>query len=370
MSGPPSVFSVAQRGRRRSEAGGRWVVIGIALLLLAGFDQLARRYGSRYGLPGGSAAWIWTTDSPREVVPRAFYLLKDFDLDSVPNQARLLVGGDAEYVLFLNGFRVGANAYHPGALLDFYQVAALLRPGGNRFVAELRSSQGVGGFFLHLDSGEGGDALVETDRSWLVVREMQTGLVAGWWSPQNTGVPRSWARPPTARWGSALPGPERPIFPPLDRPFLPLAATAVERPGDADGAAAGGYRPFRFDLGSEAVGYLRVRFEQPTPAPALLFVGSRPPEPSAELAAVSVLLPTGARLWRDAELRRLRYVTLVSRDAVASVELIPVEPAQASRLASQPIPQRGVFGIRAFPRLTPLELEIRAGLGASGKDPS
>src|SRR5436305_12000552 len=84
-------------------------------------------------LPTGAAEWIWAPLG-RTVEPLAFYAARDFDLAAPPAAARLLAAADEEYVLYLNGRRVGSGGTPAGArpLLDAYEVAPLLRRGANR----------------------------------------------------------------------------------------------------------------------------------------------------------------------------------------------------------------------------------------------
>src|SRR4029077_11094756 len=104
------------------------------------------------------AQWIWSGRERNAQGPSAFYALRDFTLDMPPARARLLVTADEEYVLYLNGKRVGAGGYRAGAGLDVYDAGPLLLPGGNRLIAELRSNHGGGGFLLSL-AGDAGTPL-------------------------------------------------------------------------------------------------------------------------------------------------------------------------------------------------------------------
>ena len=243
------------------------------------------------GGPGGpSGEWIWLAHDRRQPQPLAFYVARDFDLAAPPPRARLLALGDPEYVLYLNGKRVGAGGWRPGARLDAYEVGALLRPGGNRLLAELRSPDGAGGFLASLVDAASGRALVSTDGTWRAFRRHRLGLLRGWlpvapWaSPlgareragaaartampsassgsagssesagsaggsESTGIVGiagsaggdtaataaeaapgepafSWGRPPIGRWGRVAPGWRRPLFSELTGGRRPLAAAS------------------------------------------------------------------------------------------------------------------------------------------------
>ncbi|MBV8202147.1 MAG: hypothetical protein JOZ15_16125, partial [Acidobacteria bacterium] len=121
---------------------------------------------ARLGGTIGQAQWIWVAHDRRQAQPVAFYAARDFQLAPPPARARLLALGDQEYILYLNGKRVGAGGWRPGARLDAYEVGALLRPGGNRLLAELRSDDGGGGFLASLVDEESGRMLVGTDGAW------------------------------------------------------------------------------------------------------------------------------------------------------------------------------------------------------------
>src|SRR6476659_5880738 len=124
---------------------------------------------ARLFYPTGAAEWIWTPLNRHATLPVAFLAVRDFDLDEPPAAARLLAAGDEEYVLYLNGKLVGAGAHAPGvpgAPLDVYEVGPLLRPGGNRLVAELRSARGAGGFLARLEESASGRTIVASDRRW------------------------------------------------------------------------------------------------------------------------------------------------------------------------------------------------------------
>jgi len=346
------------------------LVLGVALLALGTRAFAALR--ARLVLPTGSAQWIWVARDRTDRSPTAFYAVRDFDLDSPPDRARLLAVADPEYVLSLNGKRIGAGQYQAGAgepvaKLDVYEVGDLLQPGGNRLVAELRSDRGAGGFLAVLQDDRG-HILVRTDGEWRIVKRHHFGLLRGW---LPLGPPLgsryglesepafSWGLPPTGRWGRPVAGPVKPRLLELlqDRPAAAAQTVAPRIPALPAGAAR---HMVLFDWGREVAGYLT--FQMPAGEglkTALLFVGNHPPDPLQETPNGAVLAMTGRRSWMDARARRFRYV-LVIGDRPLAARVLPVDPKQAAGLFDETSRQQalGVFGIEPPPLRTPVQDEI------------
>jgi hypothetical protein len=396
----------APRSRRR------WVVwlaaafvavVGLTLAIRGG-RWAVRRWG---GLTGG-AQWIWVAHDRHLAQPLAFYAARDFWLEAPPERARLLALGDEQYVLYLNGKRVGAGGWRPGSRLDEYEVGALLRTGGNRLLAELRSADGGGGFLASLTDEASGRTLVATDGDWRTYLRHRLGLVRGWlpvdpfdpaaaarhsqsWtSAAGPGeLAFSWGRPPIGRWGRVTPGWPRPLFAELTggRRPLPAASESFYRP-PPETRKAGDDSMVLFDWGREVTGYLALEpgyepgmdsdLVQPPPdrqREALFWIGDTPPQPAGtgvEPSGAVVLMP-GAREWLDARLRRFRYALVIGIPRPLAARVYTVDPAVAVRFrleidegagaappGREPGPERGgVFGLAA-PRLrSPVEDEIR-----------
>lgn len=333
----------------------RWLALAAAALAVAGIDQALHPWLARRGAALGPAAWIWSRDSTREVAPRAFYLAKDFELESAPVAATLAVQGDEEYVLYLNGRRLGSNAYADGAPLDRYEVGELLVAGGNRLLAELRSSRGVGGFLLRLEAGPGGPALVVSDASWRVMRTLEPGLVAGWLHLEGGEPPEVWGVPPVGRWGRPTVGPPRPVPPPLLGRETRVPATVQKTLGGPGGAI----QATLFDWGEARSGYLTLALPLGGLPPGLLFVGNAPPDPELQDADGFVLAPPGAATWRDSVPRRFRYALVLGARAPAAAWVDPLAAESLASLRTTPPAARGVFGLAAPPRRPWLEAEIR-----------
>jgi hypothetical protein len=338
------------------------VVLGTAALALVtrALPALtARMFSDTRG-----AQWIWEPRSRTDQSPTAFYAVRDFELGTPPARARLLVTADEEYVLALNGKRIGAGSFGPGPRLDAYEVGPLLLPGGNRLLVELRSGRGTGGFLASLVDGNG-EPIVRTDASWRIFRRHEPGLARGW-LPAGGGEPALvWGYPPIGRWGWPKAGREKPLFPELTRRpapgrAVPLPPTSEEIPGAALRNAGA-----LFDFGGEVTGYLDVEWERasdPERRAALLFTGlDTPPDPLAGPPAEGIVVLPGKRRWLDARARRFRYALIVGKDRPDAVRVLPLDPAAAAR-AGLPEPaekaEAGVFGVDPPPLRTPVEDEV------------
>lgn len=338
----------------------RWGAIALTTSLVVLTLALAARAlpGTRArGLPTATAQWIWKDLDWDDHQPAAFYMVRDFDLAAPPASARLLVTADEEYVLTLNGRRIGAGVFQPGALLDVYETGPLLVPGANRLMVEVRSARGAGGLLASLVDGEG-RMLVGTDERWRIFSGYELGLARGW-LPLDRGVPvYSWGLPPMGRWG-------RPQVGSLKAPFGEIlgapvpAASAVPRPpvlpapaGRPPGS------PVLYDWGREVTGYLSLDLAPAADmAKALLFTGDSPPDPLRSGPAGSILIAPGEQQWLDARPRRFRYALILGLERPASLKVLPVPET----LAVPPLParnERGVLGIVPPPLRTPVEDEV------------
>jgi len=93
--------------------------------------------------PPGSGVDLEAVGARRELA-RAFYLLRDFTLDPPPAAGRLLVSADEEYILYLNGRRIGSGRYavgpSGGGPARPLRGGAASRAGGQPAVAEVRAA--------------------------------------------------------------------------------------------------------------------------------------------------------------------------------------------------------------------------------------
>jgi hypothetical protein len=330
----------------------RALLVTLAVLLLALATRALPVMRARSS-PAGEAQWIWKPIGRRDYQPAAFYAIRDFDLASPPARARLVATADEEYILTLNGKRIAAGAYEPGAPLDVYEVGPLLLTGGNRLVAELRSSRGAGGFLAYLEDEATGRQLLATDERWRIFPRHRLGLVRGW-LPIGNGKPAfCWGQPPLGRWGNPRPGRPQPLL--ARGPLLPALAARPQTLalGSAAEKARPPGSPILYDWGREVAG--RLALDLPPGkrlGVALLFTGAAPPDPLADEPSGSVLIQPGRHDWLDARPRRFRYALLVglTRPAAAAVLPAPARPV--------PKPAAGVFGLAGPPLVTPVEDEV------------
>lgn len=337
------------------------------------------RVRARLMVPTGAAEWIWESRHRLDLSPAAFYAVHDFQLDVVPSRARLLVTGDEEYILFLNGQRVGAGAWRAGEQLDAHEVGPLLQPGTNRLMAELRSSRGAGGFLLSLEDGDGRQ-LAWTDRSWRLFRNHSTGLLQGWLPLEGDGSPESepafsWGFPPVGSWRTPPVGPTRPPFFEMTgaRPVSPATASEMAafrrnnrkiqklREGPKQSESPVKNPPRRlFDWGREVTGYVSLDVTTSTRIQAgLLYLSSAaPPDPQRDPAATVLVLP-GKRGWTSALPGRFRYALFVGIERPQAARVQPLaDPKLFTTLRGAAPDGSGVFGIDPPELRTPIENEI------------
>jgi hypothetical protein len=353
----------------------RWavpVLVIAGVLLLAAADRVLRIVLAKASLPTGAAQWIWEPRDHRDLSPAAFYAVRDFTLDAPPARARLLVGGDPEYILYLNGQRVGTGGWSPGEPLDVWEAGPLLQPGANRLLAEVRSDDGSGGFLLSLQDEAGGRQLVRSDESWRVFREHQLGVLRGWLPLRGPFSPPSvaascWGEPPMGRWGRPRLGPVRPLLADLSTGRPVSAASSVLLPALDHVPAERPHPPLRlFDWGRQVTGYLLLDVDPSTvQVKGLLYTGDAPPQPGDQRPAAGIVLMAGRRTWMDARPRRFRYALVVGLGGAESARVQEVDPAVdpvvAAGIVAPPAGadgERGVLGIVPPPLRTPVEDEV------------
>ena len=337
------------------------LLVALIVLLLALLARTLPRARAAASLPTKDAQWIWKPLDRKDHYPTVFYAVRDFALESAPERARLLVTADEEYVLTLNGKRIGAGAYEPGAPLDAYEVGSLLIQGGNRLLVELRSGHGVGGLLLSLQDAATGRQLVASDERWRLFLHHQLGLVRGW-LPIGGGQPAyCWGYPPMGRWGRQSKAAPKPLLTQNVQPPLPAlsALPLTVDLGSAERSRPPG-SPVLYDWGREVEGYLTLDLPPAREAGvALLFTGDEPPDPLRAEPSGSVLVLPGQRDWMDARPRRFRYAVLVGLVRPAAAAVLPV-PAGRVRAAhpTNPPGLKKVFGIAGPPLRTPVEDEV------------
>lgn len=353
-----------------------FVLAFVVICLLAWADRTIADRAARRASPTGGADWIWQDRYHRDVSPTAFYAARDFTLDAVPARARLLAAADEEYLLTLNNRPVGRGGSPHQGRLDAYEVGPLLQEGGNRLVAELRSSRGQGGFLLYLQDPATGKELMGSGAKWRLFDHALFGLERGWQPLDEGAEPRVWGGPPIGRWGQLAPPVERQTewVPPPSLPSsfgangpggsglepegpTPPAVTSLDLPLIVGGTPVKGAGTL-VDFGQEVSGVLRL--EMPPAADlgvALLYFGSGAvPDMFAARPDGAVLVVPGKISWEDAHARRFRYALLVGLGRPVSVRLLPGKPS------STDVEKRengsGVFGVRPPPSRTPVEDEV------------
>jgi hypothetical protein len=358
---------------------GAWFRISLLLLLgvllLALGSRIVPAMAARMTTPTGGAEWIWMDRSRTDLSPAAFYAVRDFFLDAAPARARLLILADPEYVLTLNGKRIGAGRYQqkyqPGepARLDVYELGDLLVAGGNRLLVELRSDRGAGGLLAALQDGAG-RTLVCTDGDWRIVQRHNFGLIRGLvpLGPDDDmdSLPVfSWGPPPTGRWGRPEVGPVLPRLADLMRGTPAAASRLPSAPIPGLPATSAQYVAL-FDWGREVTGYLSLQMPPGDGLKkALLFTGEQPPDPLRDRPAGAVLTVNGRRSWMDAQARRFRYALVIGDRPAGAVtaRIFPVDPKLAAgrviaSVAGGGRKIEGVFGLEPPPLRTPLQDEI------------
>ena len=357
---PRRPFS-ALSGRRWWRA---WLALTAGVLLLAVAVRALPAVRARSGgLPTGEAQWIWKAMDRKDRYPTVFYAVRDFDLESPPSRARLLIAADEEYVVTLNGKRVAAGSYlrrGSGTLLDVYEAGPLLRAGGNRLVVELRSGRGTGGLLAALQDGATGEPLLVSDESWRIFPKHELGLVRGWLPVgEGHGEPAfCWGNPPLGRWGRPRVGPPAPLLP--RAPLVPAVsvrplALAAGEAGPPPGS------PVLYDWGREVEGHLTLDVPpSKDPGTGLLFMGTEPPDPRRAPLTAPILVLPGRHDWMDALPRRFRYAVVVGMAPPATAGGAggaSVLPAPARPRSEDPEEMK-VFGVEGPPLRTPVEDEV------------
>ncbi|MEM9598325.1 MAG: hypothetical protein AAGD06_28935, partial [Acidobacteriota bacterium] len=223
----------------------------------------------------------------------------------------------------------------------------------------LRSARGAGGFLARLRFGavDGPEAPAGEDPgSWTILRRHSQALASGWLRlDQLEGeAPQSWRAPPTGRWRPAATLAAGPEDPPTFRPPPIHRPVRVRHPSPGsdwvliDSSAprlpALGSQSL-FDFGREVEGRLVVELDPAAGAPALLFWGPTPPSPQEERAD-GVLVPVpGAVAWRDAHVRRFRYLAIIGTAPKGRLYVETVGADVATAAEMEAAEAKGVFGL-------------------------
>lgn len=328
-----------------------FVVVGVCLAWAAesGFTWLA----GPHGLPVGNAHWIWAPRATSWTGPVAFLAIRDFDLDDVPGEARLVILADEEYVAWLNDTLVGSGRYRPGDPLDAYSVAPLLKKGRNRLLVELRSGRGLGGFFANLHFPGTSIRDVGTDDSWRMTRMSRAGIMNGNGKIAYLPPARDLGAPPFGRWGPVAVGRARELLSNVirKRAFSAPVLQDETRSGrwvSAGRGGAGHIPAVRIDFGREVEGLLVLGFSDSEPEPGLLYLSDSMPDPDEQSPAALVMRMRGGRYWMDVEMRRFRYAVVLGMPDLVKAQIYRYRGTPPLSWRPVPLlPMRGVFGLRS-----------------------
>jgi hypothetical protein len=352
MSGPKSAHLAARN-----------TVVVLSILLLVVLAERWRWFARLESIAQPSLTWIWARVNPNEVKARAFYAVRDFALATAPAQARLDVLGDPEYIVYLNGTRVGSGSYRADAPLDSYQVGDLLVAGSNRVVIELRSPIGSGGATLRIAAE--GRTLVATGGDWSIQEAAWQGALSrGPLSRSSTAVVLGVS--PFGRWGTPGSTAIRARFSDqVTRQGLigaryfrqPYAAGAWQRQARSAKSSRRVSAATEFDFGAEVEGFLQLSFDRGPERTALVRAAADSAPASGWLPDAIVISVNGSRVWRDAVPRRFRYVEVVGLKGLRWAGFYPLRRTQEANL-SRALSPRGLFNLRVDPQRWPAVDEI------------
>lgn len=324
----------------------------------------------RSGLPGRFLTgeperplWIWVPDDLRDARQLSVYFVRDVELLEVPSGAAVEILGDAEYVFWLNGHRIGSGRAQVPARVDRYPVERWLQPGQNRFLVEVRSPTAAGGFrFVARD--ETGASWLESDGRWHLARSYTAGMEwpGGWYRAEAVRV---LGPGPLGRWAGAQVEVRVPFEEELSVHEVRIAHQfrTPSEPGvwyplsQAPHGVVDLGSAVEFDFGNEEVGYLQLSLSRRSRA-GLAFFSSEPFR-EVPMETQALVLPVPERgLWQDSELRRFRYVLVLGLEGVRSAAVLPVRP-ERFRPKGEPNPPRGLLGLRPPRSRAPIDHVIR-----------
>lgn len=330
-----------------------WTLILFLILLVLGVGERwitgARERGP---YPPEGVSWIWSEEAKtKPPEPVSFLTYRDFSLEVLPETAEIIAAADEELRLFLNGKLVVITRNFPGEIdqVRRVDVTPWLRQGGNRLSAELRSSRGVGGFFLCLRVE--GHCRVASDSHWVTLKEWNPGVHRGW-LPVEAGEPvRRWFTAPIGRWDFTLPQDTMASWVGCEKGEV-LEARRLKKVAPVEGA------PFSrqvYDFGAEVRGIIKLQGSEKADGLNLLRMESALQdlgEWKVETVRPVVTVP-GQRAWSSAEILEGRYVELTG----FPVKSVVVQPA-AESCGLDSTPPR-VSTLDRGRSMAPMENEIR-----------
>lgn len=169
------------------------VALAAALVACGAALALVRARGAAASATG-RAEWIWYTSRVPRPAALRFYATREFSLARAPSRASARLFVDREYVLFVNGVRVGSGEQRPGDSLAVRDLTGLLRPGVNRIAIEAASPSGIGGILFALNVDGAVDDAAASGAAWRV------DLDAGSIERGGRYRPVVWGPPPQYPW--------------------------------------------------------------------------------------------------------------------------------------------------------------------------
>lgn len=340
--------------------------IALLLLGLGLYESRLRPAVAARDLPTGSAEWIWAEDLSAADGWVTYFLYRDFEVGpSLPERAELVVEADGGYWAFVNQHAVGSGAYREHAAVDAYEVAAMLRPGANRVVFQVRSRRGVGGLLASLRLG--GRGSVVTDGSWKTFRRYENSVLENGFVPEDVGRVKSWGRPPVGAWHVAR---EVVRVPVLADQLLPVQSAGVvriralgARDWNKKFPAPEAHEPLGrwviFDLGRVVSGYINVTFAERSGARGLLYTSlDRPAGPDASDPAAWFVSPPGRGSWSEAQPREFRFVTVLALAEISGLRVFETPAEWVAARGAGEIRSRRAFGFAPPPSATTVEDEF------------
>ncbi len=361
-----------------------FVAVFLLALTVAGAEKLSSVVGARLFESSPDERWIWAEGEYGEGEALAFYAARDFKIEDL-GSARIALAADETYLLFVNGYRVGAGSYRPWSAIDEYDITDLLHQGGNRIVVELRSSRGAGGFLAVVELGPaaGGEdeaserRIVVSDRSWRIFKRYDPGLFGGWTRLEEGEKPKIWHRPPAGRWRLDSTAVRRPNL--FESSIMPLCQRPVRfqqqhRPDwleltwERRIPALGPQQ--LYDWGEVVEGILSFDLISDQGQPGLLYVGTEPPDPELRPPDEVILPVPGRRHWEDAYVRRFRYALVVGAEPYSRIEVEIPPPSLSAKLPRSEPNHQGVFGLEPPRTYSKVEEDVwkRMERGAASAD--
>lgn len=350
--------SRSSRGLRLAAA----IAIGVALAAV-GVERSGWLHPASVGTPS-DALWIWGPSDPRAVEPRVFFLARDLQLVAVPERAELRILADEEYVVHLNGERIGliGGARERRSIATTSPRGCAPAPTGSRSSCAARPAPAA--CCARSSIRPPGGRSSRATRAGASTRA--TGGLLGGHQLIPAAAPLVWGRPPIGRWGTPQLGPEISTFRDATRDQAVVAAWRWR-----DLADRGEWRRFRpgrqrlrlgawaeIDFGGPVCGYLQIDHAAVEPRAALLRYGDEP-EASAGWRpdAIAITAP-GRGWWQDSLPRCFRYVTIAGLDSLLGATLMSVEPSTRGRLPASAGEPPGLLGLRPPLSRSPVENKI------------